>query len=130
MPEPSPKDDSFDVLVADTSRSAVQQDHVLPESPKAEPRSPAGLTITIHSWATPVIGLAMLLLGLLAGFYGRPFLVDGSRAAVDSSATGSTGVNSETGNNAALMETVQAQVRHFRGSPDAPITLVEFSDFQ
>lgn len=76
MPEPSPKDDSFDVLVADTSWSAGRRDHVPPASPKAEPPSPTALTITIHSWATPVIGLAMLLLGLVAGYYGRPFLLD------------------------------------------------------
>jgi uncharacterized lipoprotein YddW (UPF0748 family) len=29
----------------------------------------------------------------------------------------------------ALMDALIPQVRHFKGSPDAPVTIIEFSDF-
>jgi hypothetical protein len=38
----------------------------------------AALTITVQSWATPVVGLVMLVIGLLGGYFGRPFLAPAS----------------------------------------------------
>lgn len=111
-----------------------------------EPKSPA-ITITIQSWATPLVGLLMLVLGLLGGYLGRP-LLDANNpvqaAVVPTSATpvdtsGSTNNQSAPGTVAqvpdpsadgqALMAEMVAQTRHFIGDPDAPVTIIELSDF-
>ena len=39
---------------------------------KIQPRDQAAVTINIQSWATPIIGLVMLVIGLLGGYYIRP----------------------------------------------------------
>jgi hypothetical protein len=43
------------------------------------PAKPA-LTIVIQSWATPILAILMLILGLAGGYFGRP-LLEGSRTA-------------------------------------------------
>lgn len=115
------------VAVEESARTEVQNE---PASPEA--RKQPAVTITIQSWATPIVGVVMLVLGLLVGYYGRPF----TRAEIQSEAS----VNSAppvvipTADNSAaqqqLMETVVAQTRHFRGDPNAPVTIIEFGDFQ
>jgi protein-disulfide isomerase len=72
----------------------------------------------------------MLALGLLIGFYGRPFILAGPQ----SDASSAPPVVIPTADNSAaqqkLMETVVAQTRHFKGDPNAPVTIIEFADFQ
>lgn len=88
------------------------------------------ITITIQSWATPVVGLAMLVLGLLGGYFGRPLLApQSSQVAADPSTTASDAGNPPA-RQEALMEAFVAQTRHFKGSSDAPVTILEFGDFQ
>ena len=36
-----------------------------------EPERKPALTVVVQSWATPLIGLLMLVVGLVAGFYLR-----------------------------------------------------------
>lgn len=81
----------------------------------------------INMLATLVVGL---VIGLLAGYFGRPLVtprpLDPTPVSAEETVTPST-------NNAAvatLMDAVVAQTRHFKGDPDAPITIIEFSDFQ
>jgi protein-disulfide isomerase len=93
---------------------------------------PAAVVIKIQSWSTPIVGLLMLLVGLTAGYFGRPLLAP---QAVESTATGNSSSTSPVDENVAaqqadLMEEVVAKVRHFKGDPDAPVTIVEFGDFQ
>jgi hypothetical protein len=95
----------------------------------------AALVINVKSWATPIIGLIMLMIGLMAGYFGRPFFVNRSTnlptdvAASQQSITSTTPpVSSSEGE--ALMDTLISQTRHFKGNSDAPITIIEFSDFQ
>jgi hypothetical protein len=102
---------------------------------------PAALTLVIRSWATPIIGIVMLVVGLLGGYYIRPLLSPEPApvAAAEVSTSSETEkppavVPTSDAERAAqqqeLMTAVVERTRHFRGDPDAPITIIEFSDFQ
>ena len=81
------------------------------------------MTINIQSWATPVVGVVMLIVGLFGGYYGRS-ASDGisEQAAVPSADAGAKDEE--------LMAYLVSQTRHFKGDPNAPVTLIEFGDFQ
>jgi len=34
----------------------------------------AALTVVVQSWATPIAGFLMLMIGFFGGFYGRPLI--------------------------------------------------------
>jgi len=102
------------------------------------------------SWLLWVVVVGLVILG---GFYLRPLLapeVKADTAAVDTAAIDTATVNvieqapidtanvanegSAPGENSnaheeTIMQTVIANARHFDGDPNAPITLVEFADF-
>ena len=115
------------VTVEETAPLEVQE-----ESAPLEAQKPPAITISIQSWTTPIVGVVMLVLGLLVGYYGRPFMLNQAQpeASVDSAAP----VVIPTADNSAaqqeLMETVLAKTRHFIGDPNAPVTIIEFADFQ
>lgn len=109
-----------------------------PPNEDVRPKSPSALTINVQSWATPIIGLIMLVLGLLGGYFGRPLL-----AGTPASPTAPTAVSQANPPQAAatpdadqlarqqqMMQAVVAQTRHFQGDPNAPVTIIEFGDFQ
>jgi protein-disulfide isomerase len=102
------------------------------ESAPLEAQKPPAITISIQSWATPVVGVVMLVLGLLVGYYGRPLMLNQARS--EASVNSESPVVIPTADNSAeqqkLMETVLAKTRHFLGDPDAPVTIIEFADFQ
>jgi len=111
-----------------------------PEAPEAAPeaeapqRTPPALTITIQSWATPIIGLVMLIIGAAAGFFLRPVILSGevqptSGAQVESSSAPSATAAANP-NAGEIMKLVAEQTRHFAGAEDAPVTIIEFSDYQ
>jgi hypothetical protein len=105
--------------------------------------SPA-LVINIQTWATPIIGIVMLVAGLFLGYFGRPLLSNGGPAAavapgnnveptVVAANQSGTQVASNEGSPAStptLMEFLIGQTNHFKGNPDAPVTVIEFSDYQ
>jgi hypothetical protein len=116
-------------------------------SQKDRTQSKPALVINIHTWATPLVGIIMLVVGLAAGYFGRPFLsYDGQpntselhpqttnteapttpqTTAVTSITTTPPDLNSPE----ALMELLISQTRHFKGDADAPVTIIEFSDFK
>jgi hypothetical protein len=88
------------------------------------------ITISIQSWATPVVGIAMLIIGLFGGYYGRPLIVDGDEPAVSPQTIAPVQSQGAEAGNEELMDYLVSQARHFSGDPDAPVTLVEFGDFQ
>ena len=103
------------------------------ESPE---RSQAAFTIVVQSWATPILGIIMLIVGLLGGYYGRPLLeTDQKSIALDDTPLTSTqSVPTPDANLAAqqqeLMAMIVSETRHFQGDPNAPVTIIEFSDFK
>ena len=115
------------VAVEETAPPEVQE-----ESAPFEAQKPPAITISIQSWATPIVGILMLVLGLLVGYYGRPLIL--SQVQSEASVNSEAPVVIPTADNSAaqqkLMETVLAKTRHFKGDPDAPVTIIEFADFQ
>jgi hypothetical protein len=79
-----------------------------------------------------VIGLVMLVFGLLGGYFLRPLITPagGTGSLPDETTSTGTQTQSSPEDREALMAALVPGVRHFIGDPEAPITLIEFSDFQ
>lgn len=119
--------------IATAKRKSKREETMPPSEPQiAEPKSqPPALTINIHSWATPIVGIVMLVIGALAGFYARPTVL----GQLPESASGSSPVaaiptEDRSEEQQRLMASLIPRVRHFLGDPNAPVTIIEFGDFQ
>ena len=115
------------------------------------------LTVVINSWWTPALAVIMLVVGLLAGYFIHPLLakdadpsgdVAAATAPVETSPVETTPaattpqvqitVPTSTVNPALAAITNQEQLmaylvsntRHFKGDSGAPVTIIEFSDYQ
>lgn len=103
------------------------------------PRQPA-LVIQVYSWATPIIGVVMLVLGLALGYFGRPLINPSlpetsatpiAQAQPDQGTpTAAEGESVTTADRQEMMNYLIAQTKHFKGDPDAKVTIIEFSDYQ
>jgi protein-disulfide isomerase len=114
------------------------------DEPQAE--KPA-LTVVIQSWWTPALAVTMLVVGLLVGYFGRGLLNNKSGSS-DNVAAVATTAPTQSGPQVSiptstidptiaaiqtrddLMAYVISQTNHFQGDPNAPVTLIEFSDYQ
>jgi hypothetical protein len=108
------------------------------ETPAKPDAAKAALVINVYSWMTPVFGILMLAAGLLLGYFGRP-LLSGENQAVTPQITAAPDVSNDTGQEQPgsspaspeeMMAFLTSQVRHFKGAETAPVTIIEFSDFQ
>jgi len=100
-----------------------------PESVAEEkPRRPA-VIINVYSWATPILGVLMLVVGLLAGYFGRPMIASKAEPTVPAAAVQSTNPTEEA-QRQEMMTFLVGQVKHFKGDANAPVTIIEFSDYQ
>jgi protein-disulfide isomerase len=77
----------------------------------------------------------MLVVGLAAGYFLRPLLpLPGASAlAPETASSGAVSPAEETqvaADSAALMAALVQQTRHFIGDANAPVTIIEFADFQ
>jgi hypothetical protein len=99
-----------------------------------EPDKKNAVVINIQSWATPIVGMLMLVVGLAAGYIGRPLLpFDGQSGASESQPTAVSEADTplpDPSSTESLMDLLVSQARHFKGDIDAPITMIEFSDFK
>jgi len=76
---------------------------------------------------TLLLGIAALVIGILVGNLLRPLAASPRSDQVPAaSARAADPVAGQT----TLMDTAIAQTRHFKGEPNASITIIEFSDFQ
>ncbi len=80
-----------------------------PSTRRAPRRVGTNLVMTI------VFGLAMFILGGFAGYVGRP-VISPSPTAADP--------------RQAMLQSVIQRTRHFKGNANAPVTIIEFSDYQ
>ena len=72
----------------------------------------------------------MLVVGLFAGYFTRPLInrpVPSPTTIVKATLAPQ---NTQEASQAGLKEVVVAQTRHFLGDANAPVTIIEFSDFQ
>jgi len=91
-------------------------------------------------WTNPLAMLAVgLVIGVLIGYGVRPLVTP--RSLLGSPATSAQDTDPPPAsldptpvNPAAVLpgslEELTARVRHFKGNPDAPVTVIEFGDFQ
>ncbi len=109
----------------------------------------AALTVVIQSWWTPALALIALVVGLLAGYFGRPVIAKdlGTTTGEVAGATTPTAVTTSQvqisepttavdptmaaiKNQDQLMAFLVSKTVHFQGDPNAKVTLIEFSDYQ
>lgn len=103
-----------------------------------EVRNSPSLVINLYSWATPIVGVVMLVLGLIGGYLIYPQVKSATEATVSEVASGEvSSVQTESpqptvdpATRQQLMDFLVPQVKHFKGDANAPVTLIEFSDFQ
>jgi protein-disulfide isomerase len=94
------------------------------------------LVINFYTWATPIIGLVMLVVGLLGGYFLRPLISTEPTAEPMPEPVSNTSdqppqdaVPSDEARDE-LMSFLTEDTRHYRGDPDAAVTIIEFSDFK
>jgi hypothetical protein len=97
------------------------------------------LVIQVASWTTPIVGLLMFGLGLFLGYSFRSGFPQNAEnvpnQAVEAADQGGQNpvvqipTPDTSAQQEALMEAVIAVTRHFKGDPNAPVTVIEFSDF-
>jgi hypothetical protein len=83
------------------------------------------------------VGVLMLLLGLVGGYFLRPLVPIAQTdeptqnpAEVSSVQTQAPQPTMDPATRQQLMDYLLPNVKHFKGDENAPITLLEFSDFQ
>jgi flagellar basal body-associated protein FliL len=77
-----------------------------------------------------LVGLVMLVAGALLGYIGRGEFGPEAQAAKATSAAQAVLAETQAAANANLMEYLTQNTRHFKGDPNAAVTIIEFSDFQ
>jgi protein-disulfide isomerase len=97
-----------------------------------ENRSKPAIVINIQSWATPLAAILMLVIGLAGGYLLRPTIEERLSPQVSQPASLPAAQADAPSSSEAdlLMQVVIDQTRHFKGSLDAPVTIIEFSDFK
>lgn len=121
---------NLDSGMVDWENAWLKLERYMEETEVVLTKKQPAITHSIQSWATPVVAVVMLIVGLLGGYYGRP-LVGGAEERAEAPRTilpvQSQGVGA---GNEELLDYLNSQVRHVTGKSDAPVTVIEFGDFQ
>lgn len=129
----SPEEQVDAGMVTTTKRRSKREEAIPPDELQSAEHDtqPPALTINIHSWATPIVGIVMLVIGALAGFYARPTVLGQlSESASGASPVVAIPTEDRSEEQQQLMASLIPSVRHFIGDPNAPVTIIEFGDFQ
>ena len=116
------------------------------EKPAVSNDEKSALTVVIQSWWTPALAVLALVAGLLIGYFGRPLINNGTEtvgdiaaittpvvtAAVDqpTSPTATVDPTAVAESQKQLMDYLVSNTTHFKGDPNALVTIIEFSDYQ
>jgi protein-disulfide isomerase len=105
--------------------SSVEDPSVVPAK---EHEAAAKSSVRTNPWVLLIVGL---LIGGLGGFYLRPLVIPEAeaQAVAPLAAVEDSGQINKPDAHQAVMLAVIGGARHFQGDPNAPITLVEFGDF-
>jgi protein-disulfide isomerase len=101
-----------------------------PEQPEQNEQGERSERSQLTAWmqSKPVLAVMMLVVGLMLGYYGRPMIEQATATPVPVAAVPAPQPLPQQ--QSELMPYLIKQTRHFRGSPEAPITLIEFADYQ
>ena len=88
-----------------------------------------GNTRYLHWVRFGLFGVAIFLFGVVTGFTARPWLTAGDATPAAASPASRITVT-PPGPRPEPLDSVVSRTRHFKGHADAPVTIVEFSDFQ
>lgn len=81
-------------------------------------------------WLVIVVGVAMLLVGGVLGYVGRGVYGPEAVAANATSSAVAVAIQTRAAANKEVMTMLIGETRHFKGDANAPVTIIEFSDFQ
>ena len=116
-------------------------DEVVSPEPAPEPASPPEPTFLPETEAPPertgrtwliagAVGALMLVLGAFLGSYGRGQFGPEAQAAKAAASATAVAVETQAAASAQMMDYLIENTRHFKGDENAPVTIIEFSDFQ
>ena len=95
------------------------------DHPAGDAQQADAVVARLNPVTTLVVGLAV---GMLAGFFGRPLVTP---RPLSNPAIVTPGESpDQAASPARVMAAVITQTRHFKGDAQAPVTLIEFGDFQ
>jgi hypothetical protein len=77
----------------------------------------------VSLFPTLATGFTMLIVGIMVGYFGRPLLAP-------ETPTPTVAQSADNPSAEELMDSLVARTRHFKGDSNAPVTIIEFGDFQ
>ena len=100
----------------------------LPEEPPDQ--EVETLPVSSRKWMTPLIGLVMLLIGVGLGYVGRGVIGPEATASRGTATAAAAAIQTRSASNQEVMAAIIAETRHFKGDENAPVVMIEFSDYQ
>jgi flagellar basal body-associated protein FliL len=106
---------------------SIEEIHDSEENPEElqESKTSRGKT-----WLIALVGIVALLVGLGLGYFGRGEFGPEAQAAKGTATAVAAAVQTRSATNEQVMDLIIAQTNHFQGEANAPVTILEFSDFQ
>jgi hypothetical protein len=122
-------DDQKDPGILDDSASELPEQAEPLEDTVGEIQTKAESPLKRH-WPMIMVGVAMLLVGAILGYLGRGVYGPEATAAKATSSAVAAAIQTRASANKEVMTMLIGATRHFKGDANAPVTIIEFSDFQ